>query len=69
MQVKDTVDHSVGNIPVTLTAKSFTEQMDETELISEGSESGRRITSINDGTALFVINIPSDSTLLEFQVS
>lgn len=69
MQVKDTVDHSVGNIPVTLTAKSFTEQMDETELISEGSESGRRITSISDGTALFVINIPSDSTLLEFQVS
>lgn len=69
MQVKDTVDHFVGNIPVTLTAKSFTEQMDETELISEGSESGRRETSINDGTALFVINIPSDSTLLEFQVS
>lgn len=69
MQVKDTVDHFVGNIPITLTAKSFTEQMDETELISEGSESGRRETSINDGTALFVINIPSDSTLLEFQVS
>lgn len=67
--MKDTVDHFVGNIPVTLTAKSFTEQMDETELISEGSESGRRETSINDGTALFVINIPSDSTLLEFQVS
>ncbi|KAI6076078.1 Complement C5 [Aix galericulata] len=68
VQVKDTVDHFVGNIPVTLTAKSFTEQMDETELISEGSESGRRKTSINDGTALFVINIPSDSTLLEFQI-
>lgn len=67
--MKDTVDHFVGNIPITLTAKSFTEQMDETELISEGSESGRRETSINDGTALFVINIPSDSTLLEFQVS
>uniref|UniRef100_A0A8B9ETJ0 Complement C5 n=1 Tax=Anser cygnoides TaxID=8845 RepID=A0A8B9ETJ0_ANSCY len=68
VQVKDTVDHFVGNIPVTLTAKSFSEQMDETELISEGSESGRRKTSMNDGTALFVINIPSDSTLLEFQV-
>lgn len=67
--MKDTVDHFVGNIPVTLTAKSFSEQMDETELISEGSESGRRKTSTNDGTALFVINIPSDSTLLEFQVS
>uniref|UniRef100_A0A669Q5Y8 Complement C5 n=1 Tax=Phasianus colchicus TaxID=9054 RepID=A0A669Q5Y8_PHACC len=42
--------------------------MDETELISEGSESGRRETSINDGTALFVVNIPPDSNLLEFQV-
>ncbi|XP_021269757.1 complement C5 isoform X1 [Numida meleagris] len=68
VQVKDTVDHFVGNIPLILTAKSFSEQMDETELISEGSESGRRETSIKDGTALFVVNIPSDSNLLEFQV-
>uniref|UniRef100_A0A669QDH9 Complement C5 n=1 Tax=Phasianus colchicus TaxID=9054 RepID=A0A669QDH9_PHACC len=68
VQVKDTVDHFVGNIPLIITAKSFSEQMDETELISEGSESGRRETSINDGTALFVVNIPPDSNLLEFQV-
>ncbi|KAM6316161.1 complement C5 [Podargus strigoides] len=68
VQVKDTVDHFVGNIPITLTAKSFSEQMAETELISEGSESGRRKTGINDGTALFVVNIPSDSKMLEFQV-
>ncbi|NXT73638.1 CO5 protein, partial [Zapornia atra] len=68
VQVKDTVDHYVGNIPITITAKSFSEQMDETILISEDSESGRRKTSINDGTALFVANIPSDSKVLEFQV-
>uniref|UniRef100_A0A8C2Y9Q5 Complement C5 n=1 Tax=Coturnix japonica TaxID=93934 RepID=A0A8C2Y9Q5_COTJA len=68
VQVKDTVDHFVGNIPLIITAKSFSQQMDETELISEGSESGIRETNINDGTALFVVNIPSDSNLLEFQV-
>ncbi|PKU37455.1 complement c5 [Limosa lapponica baueri] len=68
VQVKDTVDDFVGNIPVTVTAKSMSEQMDETELISEGLESGRRKTSMNDGTALFVVNIPSDSKTLEFQV-
>ncbi|KFV90475.1 Complement C5, partial [Eurypyga helias] len=68
VQVKDTVDHFVGKVPVTITAKSVNEQMGETELIPEGSASGRRKTSINDGTALFVVNIPSDSKILEFQV-
>ncbi|NWW53317.1 CO5 protein, partial [Pedionomus torquatus] len=68
VQVKDTVDGVVGNVPVTVTAKSISEQMHETELISEGSESGRRKTSMNDGTAVFVANIPSDSKVLEFQV-
>ncbi|NXK83722.1 CO5 protein, partial [Amazona guildingii] len=68
VQVKDTVDAFVGKMPVTVTAKSFSEQMGETELIPEGSESGRRRTSLTDGTALFVVNIPSDSKVLEFQV-
>ncbi|KFO82553.1 Complement C5, partial [Cuculus canorus] len=68
VQVKDTGDRFVGNVPVMVTAKSISEQMDETELISEGLESGRRKTSLNDGTALFVVNIPSDSNMLEFQV-
>ncbi|NXS27545.1 CO5 protein, partial [Pomatostomus ruficeps] len=68
VQVKDTMDDFVGNVPVTVTAKSLNEQMDEAELISEGSESGRRKTSISDGTALFVVNIPSNSKMLEFQV-
>ncbi|NXV12344.1 CO5 protein, partial [Cepphus grylle] len=68
VQVKDTVGDFVGNVPVTVTAKSFSEQMDETELISEGSESGKRKTNMKDGTALFVVNIPSDGKTLEFQV-
>ncbi|NWQ80221.1 CO5 protein, partial [Columbina picui] len=68
VQVKDTGDHFVADIPVTISAKSVGEQMDETELISEHSESGRRKTSMNDGTALFVVNIPSDCKILEFQV-
>ncbi|XP_027741708.1 complement C5 [Empidonax traillii] len=68
VQVKDTVDAPVGNVPVTVTAKSLSEQMDETELIAEGAESGRRETSVSDGTALFVLNVPSDSRMVEFQV-
>uniref|UniRef100_A0A8C3V082 Complement C5 n=1 Tax=Catharus ustulatus TaxID=91951 RepID=A0A8C3V082_CATUS len=68
VQVKDTMDDFVGNVLVTVTAKSFSEQMDETQLISEDSESGRRTTITSDGTALFVVNIPSDSKMLEFQV-
>ncbi|NXE19189.1 CO5 protein, partial [Ardeotis kori] len=68
VQVKDTVDHFVGNVPVAITAKSVSAQMEETELISEASDSGRRKTSMNDGTALFVVNIPPDSKILEFQV-
>ncbi|NXA34849.1 CO5 protein, partial [Eudromia elegans] len=68
VQVKDTVDNFVGNLPIIVTAKSLSEQMDETELIPEGSEAGRRETSVNDGTALFVVNIPSHNKILEFQV-
>ncbi|KAJ7398992.1 Complement C5 [Pitangus sulphuratus] len=68
VQVKDTVDEPVGNVPVTVTAKSLSEQMDETELIAEGAEAGRRETSLADGTALFVLNVPSDSRMVEFQV-
>ncbi|NWJ04718.1 CO5 protein, partial [Crypturellus undulatus] len=68
VQVKDTVDNFVGNLPIIVTAKSLSEQMDETELLPEGSEAGRRKTSVNDGTALFVVNIPSNTKILEFRV-
>lgn len=69
MQVKDTVDRFVGNVPITVTAKSVNEQMEETELIPEGSEGWRIPTSRSDGTALFPVNIPPNSKRLEFQVS
>ncbi|KAM7003688.1 complement C5 [Passerculus sandwichensis] len=68
VQVKDPMDDFVGNVPVTVTAKSLNDQMVETQLISEDSESGRRKTSTSDGTALFVVNIPPNSRMLEFQV-
>ncbi|KYO23447.1 hypothetical protein Y1Q_0005805 [Alligator mississippiensis] len=68
VQVKDTLSQPVGNLPVTLTANVVNEQMDSTHLVQEGSESGRRQTSRTDGTALFIVNIPSDSKTLEFQV-
>uniref|UniRef100_A0A8C5UFS0 Complement C5 n=1 Tax=Malurus cyaneus samueli TaxID=2593467 RepID=A0A8C5UFS0_9PASS len=68
VQVKDTMGQFVRNVPVLVTAKSYDEQMNESELISEDSEDGRRETSISDGTALFVVNIPTNSKMLEFQV-
>ncbi|NWX16425.1 CO5 protein, partial [Aegotheles bennettii] len=68
VQVKDTVDKFVGNVPVVLNAKSFNEQMEESQLVSEDSEYGRRKTSIHDGTALFVVNILAATKLLEFQI-
>ncbi|XP_074871961.1 complement C5 [Carettochelys insculpta] len=68
VQVKDTLDQPVGNLPVVLSAEVFDEQMDSTKLIQEGSDAGTRKTSMNDGTALFVVNIPSASKVLEFHV-
>ncbi|KAM9117353.1 complement C5 [Pangshura tecta] len=68
VQVKDTLDQPVGNLPVILSANVFDEQMDSTTLVQEGSDAGTRHTSINDGTALFVVNIPSASKALEFQL-
>ncbi|XP_019396510.1 PREDICTED: complement C5 isoform X1 [Crocodylus porosus] len=68
VQVKDTLNQPVGNLPVTLTANAVNEQMDSTHLVSGASESGRRQTSRTDGTALFIVNVPSDSKTLEFQV-
>uniref|UniRef100_A0A8C3HDA6 Complement C5 n=1 Tax=Chrysemys picta bellii TaxID=8478 RepID=A0A8C3HDA6_CHRPI len=68
VQVKDTLDQPVGNLPVILSANVFDEQMDSTKLVQEGSDAGTRQTSVNDGTALFVVNIPSASKALEFQL-
>lgn len=58
-----------GNIPVVLTASAFNNDMEENVLVEEGAESGRRQTSQNDGTARLVVNIPTDTKVLEFRVS
>ncbi|XP_061459913.1 complement C5 isoform X2 [Rhineura floridana] len=68
VQVRDTVDAPARNIPVAFTASAFNEQLAETVLVPEGTDSGRRQTSQIDGTALFVVNIPSDSKVLEFRI-
>lgn len=67
-QVKDPLGMPTGNIPVILTAKAFNADLEETVLVEEGAESGRRQTSQNDGTARFVVNIPTDTKVLAFRV-
>uniref|UniRef100_A0A8D0HUV9 Complement C5 n=1 Tax=Sphenodon punctatus TaxID=8508 RepID=A0A8D0HUV9_SPHPU len=64
VQVKDTLDQPVANIPVVLTASSFDEQMAESELVRGDSS----VRSVNDGTSLFVLNIPPTTKILEFRV-
>ncbi|XP_053137809.1 complement C5 isoform X2 [Hemicordylus capensis] len=68
VQVKDPLDVPARDIPVVLTASTFSEQMEETTLIREGEEPGRGRTSLNDGTALFVVNIPRNTAVLEFRI-
>uniref|UniRef100_A0A8D0HV70 Complement C5 n=1 Tax=Sphenodon punctatus TaxID=8508 RepID=A0A8D0HV70_SPHPU len=65
VQVKDTLDQPVANIPVVLTASSFDEQMAESELVRGDSS----VRSVNDGTSLFVLNIPPTTKILEFRTS
>ncbi|XP_060106570.1 complement C5 [Heteronotia binoei] len=67
VQVKDTSDEPVRNIPVVFTASTFSEQMEET-LVYEGSDSGRRQNTRSDGTVLFVVNVPPGSKELAFQL-
>uniref|UniRef100_A0A8C5RYF1 Complement C5 n=1 Tax=Laticauda laticaudata TaxID=8630 RepID=A0A8C5RYF1_LATLA len=59
----------VGNIPVVLQATALTDQLKETRLIEEGSDSGSGVTSSRDGTTIFTINIPSDTKALEFKIT
>ncbi|KAJ6652850.1 hypothetical protein lerEdw1_010568 [Lerista edwardsae] len=68
VQVKDPLGMPAGNIPVILTASALNNDMEENVLVEEGAESGRRQTSQNDGTAIFVVNIPTATKVLEFRV-
>ncbi|XP_058842784.1 complement C5-like isoform X3 [Acipenser ruthenus] len=65
-QVKDHQGNYMGKVPVRLRASAFSEGHEETQIISDGSTEGLRFTSVQDGTALFVINIPSTATKIEF---
>ncbi|KAG8141757.1 hypothetical protein E2320_006443 [Naja naja] len=67
-RVRDMLDVSVGNVPVVLQATALTDQLKETRLVEEGSDSGSGITSSRDGTTIFTVNIPSDTKALEFKV-
>ncbi|XP_063000913.1 complement C5 [Elgaria multicarinata webbii] len=69
VQVKDTVDAPVGHLPVVFTAAAFNEELQKTVLVEKGTESGRRQTSQVDGMALFVVNIPLGTKILEFGVT
>uniref|UniRef100_A0A670YCG7 Complement C5 n=1 Tax=Pseudonaja textilis TaxID=8673 RepID=A0A670YCG7_PSETE len=68
-RVRDILDVSVGNIPVVLQATALTDQLKETRLIEEGSDSGSGVSSPRDGTTIFTVNIPSDTKALEFKVN
>ncbi|XP_063172563.1 complement C5 [Candoia aspera] len=69
VRVRDALGELIGNVPVVLTATALNDQMKETKLIPEGSESGRSITSPNDGTSIFSVNVPPNSKILEFKVT
>uniref|UniRef100_A0A8C6E5B4 Complement C5 n=1 Tax=Moschus moschiferus TaxID=68415 RepID=A0A8C6E5B4_MOSMO len=63
VQVKDSSDHLVGGIPVTLSAKTLNANQEISDL-----ESKKSVTRARDGVASFVVNLPSEVTVLEFTV-
>ncbi|XP_070614673.1 complement C5 [Erythrolamprus reginae] len=69
VRVRDMLDISVGDVPVVLQATALNDQLEETRLVEEGSDSGSGITSSRDGTAIFSINIPSNTKALEFKIT
>ncbi|KAM4696053.1 complement C5 [Rhinophrynus dorsalis] len=67
VQVKDTLDKPVGNIPLRLTGEMISEDGVGEEL--KDNPSMRRRTDKNDGTAVFVLNFPSNVASLDFQIT
>lgn len=64
MQVKDSLDELVGGVPVTLSAQTVDENQEMADL-----EPKKSVTGSSDGVALFVVNLPTGVTALEFNVS
>ncbi|XP_004712619.1 complement C5 [Echinops telfairi] len=63
VQVKDSLDQLVGEVPVTLSAKTIDANEESTDLALK-----RSVTRANDGVASFVVNLPSGVTALEFDI-
>ncbi|XP_072487882.1 complement C5 [Notamacropus eugenii] len=63
VQVKDPLDQFVGGVVITLNAKAIDENKEETQIEPQTST-----TNQNNGVALFVVNLPSHMTTLEFNV-
>ncbi|XP_011359292.1 complement C5 [Pteropus vampyrus] len=63
VQVKDSLDEVIGGMSVTLSAQTVNENQETTDL-----ESKKSVTGFSDGVALFVVNLPSGVTALEFNV-
>ncbi|XP_023366346.1 complement C5 isoform X2 [Otolemur garnettii] len=61
--VKDSLDQLVGGVPVTLNAQTVDANQETLDL-----EPKKSITSLSDGVAAFVINLPSEVTMLEFNI-
>ncbi|XP_030063429.1 complement C5 [Microcaecilia unicolor] len=69
VQVRDTSDQLVERVPVTLTASSFTVDNVDTLLVDESQEAGNTVTSVDDGIALFILNVPADANTLTFTIN
>ncbi|XP_006191863.2 complement C5 [Camelus ferus] len=63
VQVKDSLDQLVGGVPVTLSAQTLDINQETSDL-----ELKESVTRSSDGVALFVVNLPSEVTVLEFNV-
>ncbi|XP_005382637.1 PREDICTED: complement C5 [Chinchilla lanigera] len=63
VQVKDSLDQSVAGIPVILNARTVNVNQETSDL-----EPKKSVTSLSHGVALFVVNLPSGVTALEFHV-
>uniref|UniRef100_A0A8C5RBB6 Complement C5 n=1 Tax=Leptobrachium leishanense TaxID=445787 RepID=A0A8C5RBB6_9ANUR len=65
VQLKDTADKPVGNIPIILTTEMFDEggKPVDSKQITEHKK-----TNWKDGTTVFVVNIPADVNSLEFKL-
>ncbi|XP_045052893.2 complement C5 isoform X2 [Desmodus rotundus] len=63
VQVKDSLDELIGGVPVTLSAQTVDENQETADL-----EPQKSMTGSSDGVALFVVNLPTGVTALEFHV-